>query len=1052
MADYDPPYRSRRNNPDDAPPPSRYRERTNDASPGDRLARAPTAPAQDRDLRDRGDRDRGDRGDRDRLARNVTDVGPRERDRDRDRERDRDRDRDRDRERRDDQPEGERERGYRGGADLQRDRRRDPSRPAGAERRDRSRPPLDRLDRDYRDRERERDPDRDRYAPETRDGRDPRDLRMDRDPSKGRDGRDPRDARDLRDGRDIRERPSARTREPTEDGRSERGEGRRPGAGINDLLKDLGDFAAKDGPPSGGKPEDPLPDPRLAGQSTRVPIIPRGSSRRNNTGRADPRDEAGPQTSSDATSDAGRSGRSRSIERSRGEGSQPSARPLRNLMERTGTLDSRSGRPAPTVTDDDGKTAVGGVPNLANPPRKRNGSISSSSVTAIETAIADPSAISSMLPDALNDSKSYAVLTPERIEDRRREFAVLSSQVSSLQNRLTLESRIREAALNVAKSTSPNDRAQAKAAQEQLSAANRKVDAIATDLWKVTGKLMEVERVVLKHTAGVLRFCVNNDTDGKKGNAQSTSPADRVKLESAETKVKEYEKEISVLKSTISRLENDNADTKKELSKEQDNLRRAERSLADNDRIIRSLESEVKSQRSRGPMSPVGNNEVNRLKLELATCRAEMATHQEDLTLAREKLDKQQNEMDELVQNMDEKDRMISNLLGELEEVTNKLEMKTAANDALMSAGVSTGPIATTPASSSASERQLRAQVAALEAELREATKAIAQGGSRSSTIMREQVAQQVNVQTENVRALLSKQLKDAVTEREKLKAQLANERARATDLEFEVSDLRDRLESGGGSRRGGGRGGSDTEDEGYGKPRSRGITTRKGGKDDGPGAVSDADLRALQRLHSDLPSLTPTRAAADSSDSSPFSVDGLVTKVTRLLTEKRDLARTRDAMDEDLRRARDDAEDALGTVRKLESDLRRAKDDAATAARAAEVAERDLKSQLRAAERAVDRLKEDLAEAERRGQQAESMSSVSATNATKKLEEAQAAHARELANANERAESADPGGGAYCGGGGRQVRCKGGGPEEAARERERAGGPTSARSGTRNL
>ncbi|KAJ1545857.1 hypothetical protein HK405_007604, partial [Cladochytrium tenue] len=671
--------------------------------------------------------------------------------------------------------------------------------------------------------------------------------------------------------------------------------------------------------------------------------------------------------------------RSRSIERNR------FGAPGTKSRDRMGTLDTRSNRGAGTV-DEDGTTAVGGQTSTS--PRKRAGSVSSSN-TAAEPSVADPAAISTMLPDAISDSKGYVILTPERIEDRRREFAVLSSQVSSLQNRLTLESRIREAALNVVKSTAPGDKVQAKSAQEQLASANKKVDAIATDLWKVTGKLMEVERTVLKHTAGVLRWG-NINSDGKATAASfGTSAADKARLESSETKVKEYEMEISVLKSTVARLETENAANKRLVSEEQDNASRYRRECESNERLIRSLESEVKSLKSKAtdPISPLGSSELNRVKLELATCRAELSACQEDHAATKEQLEKQQEQMEEVMSTVDEKDRIISNLLGELEEATNKLEMKTAANDALLSAGVTSIGLSTSPST----ERQLRAQVAALEAELREATKVIAQGSSRSSTVMREQIAQQVSSQTENIRSVLSRQLKEAVGERERYKAQYSAERSKVADLEFEVEELKDKL----------GTGGLDFDSRAM-SPRPRRGAARNATRD----ITNSTDLAPLEAI---FPDLLRALSANSSDDSTPFSVDSLADKVGRLINIKKDLQRSRDDLQDDLGHAKGDIEKLQQTKRSLEVDLQRAKDESQNTFRDVEKSERELKSQLRAAERAIDHLKDDLEDAKGRLKLAESSAATEIAAANKKLDDAQAelkaAHARELATVSERAE-----------------------------------------------
>ncbi|KAI9351463.1 hypothetical protein BDR26DRAFT_429875 [Obelidium mucronatum] len=227
------------------------------------------------------------------------------------------------------------------------------------------------------------------------------------------------------------------------------------------------------------------------------------------------------------------------------------------------------------------------------------------------------------------------MLAPDKLEERRAELAVLTQQVAALQNRLTLESKIREAAVALAKAEGGTR------AQDQLESANKKVEAIASDLKNATSKMMEAERVILRHTAAVLRYSVRNSgsSSGSGTKAGSLDSVDlkeaSIKLVSAETKVKEYEREIVFLKSTVTRLETESTPMKKELDTlkkkldlEAQDKRKLERTIRDNERQIKNLEDDVTYLKS-SPNS--ASSDVNRLKLDLATLRGENGSLKEDL-------------------------------------------------------------------------------------------------------------------------------------------------------------------------------------------------------------------------------------------------------------------------------------------------------------------------------------------------------------------------------------------------------------------------------------
>src|SRR6476660_9741553 len=87
----------------------------------------------------------------------------------------------------------------------------------------------------------------------------------------------------------------------------------------------------------------------------------------------------------------------------------------------------------------------------------------------------------------------------------------------------------------------------------------RVIKFLDLELWIVVNDLIKVERTVLKHVGGALRWKVNEISQ-----SMSNAPTLRVakpdedikrKLTSAEDRVKELEAHVEVLKSTVSRLD-----------------------------------------------------------------------------------------------------------------------------------------------------------------------------------------------------------------------------------------------------------------------------------------------------------------------------------------------------------------------------------------------------------------------------------------------------------------------------------------------------------------
>lgn len=90
-----------------------------------------------------------------------------------------------------------------------------------------------------------------------------------------------------------------------------------------------------------------------------------------------------------------------------------------------------------------------------------------------------------------------------------QEHHVLQSRLSATTKKLSLETKIRDAAKSLIRVNASNKRV-SKQTEEQLEAANKRVDAAQTDLLRVSQRASEVHRRLMEHRTGVLSLSVRN--------------------------------------------------------------------------------------------------------------------------------------------------------------------------------------------------------------------------------------------------------------------------------------------------------------------------------------------------------------------------------------------------------------------------------------------------------------------------------------------------------------------------------------------------------------
>ncbi|KAF9129659.1 hypothetical protein BGW39_003952 [Mortierella sp. 14UC] len=182
-----------------------------------------------------------------------------------------------------------------------------------------------------------------------------------------------------------------------------------------------------------------------------------------------------------------------------------------------------------------------------------------------------------MISQAAVDSKGFEVLVPQAVESIKRHHATLSSRIAALTARLSLESKIREAAQSLLKLHADNKKL-ARQASDHLEAANRKVDQVATELWNLTQLAADLQRTLLQHMSGVLALGVVRLED------QGRRERDVHALQLQEARVgKDVEEQFEAMSRTITSLESETLE--------------AQSLLEDKDRTIERLMEQLDHQR-----------------------------------------------------------------------------------------------------------------------------------------------------------------------------------------------------------------------------------------------------------------------------------------------------------------------------------------------------------------------------------------------------------------------------------------------------------------------
>ncbi|KAJ5086574.1 hypothetical protein NUU61_007881 [Penicillium alfredii] len=146
----------------------------------------------------------------------------------------------------------------------------------------------------------------------------------------------------------------------------------------------------------------------------------------------------------------------------------------------------------------------------------------------------DPVTMYLLTETAMGDSMHYEVLSFEEVEELKKERTVLSGRIEGTKRKLTLETKLRDAAQSIGRLYSPpsprssgefgaNDTSKSHRrsrsifgrngtaealdrSDSELAVSQRRCEELAQELWKLERRTQQINQRLLEHTAGVLQM------------------------------------------------------------------------------------------------------------------------------------------------------------------------------------------------------------------------------------------------------------------------------------------------------------------------------------------------------------------------------------------------------------------------------------------------------------------------------------------------------------------------------------------------------------------
>ncbi|KAK7980949.1 hypothetical protein PG989_013406 [Apiospora arundinis] len=147
----------------------------------------------------------------------------------------------------------------------------------------------------------------------------------------------------------------------------------------------------------------------------------------------------------------------------------------------------------------------------------------------------DPVQVHLLTETAILDSKQYEILSQEEVDDLKKQCQLLNQRIDQTRSSLAIQSKYRDAAVSMARLYSPNhpkrksllgNRASggdaAREAEAEREAIQKKCEDLASELWQLEKRVMDPQRRLLEHTAGILQM--THRVNAKKGTSTPKLP------------------------------------------------------------------------------------------------------------------------------------------------------------------------------------------------------------------------------------------------------------------------------------------------------------------------------------------------------------------------------------------------------------------------------------------------------------------------------------------------------------------------------------------------
>ncbi|KAJ3755650.1 Up-regulated during septation-domain-containing protein [Lentinula raphanica] len=299
--------------------------------------------------------------------------------------------------------------------------------------------------------------------------------------------------------------------------------------------------------------------------------------------------------------------------------------------------------------------------------------------------------LSLLASEAVVESRDFAILSSEEIDELKKEESRLSTRLSALEKKLETERKIRDAATTLSALSAPrNSGSKSTANNEQLEAATKRFDETQKEVWRVAQAKSDVSKRLVEHRAGVLSESVRRIEEDKRRDAPNgygtpTSPvsssfsffaghpsssvpnSSSLLPQAAQQQISQLEEQLRAATASLSEASKKQAETSREL-----NLLKLEK-----DQVETMLGMEVQAAQDKtasleNEVLPELETEVENLKRERDYWEKERDAHKEEKT----RWDNERRMLEEMQQAKGGTDAMLAEVRQSMQGMQDELDAK----------------------------------------------------------------------------------------------------------------------------------------------------------------------------------------------------------------------------------------------------------------------------------------------------------------------------------------------------------------------------------------